>query len=359
KQNNAFTATNSFSAAGKMATGFAAPLVAAIPPDGVIANAPLNQVYLFIPLNTKEGYIQSWNLALQRALPWNFTFEVAYVGNHNVGVLTRRNINASLTPGSGAAGRPLNQKFGRATDTQVWIRTDTNYNSLQMKLDRRFSGGFLLTTAYTYGKAINYSDNQGGLFIPSQLSLNRARASYDRTHSFVQSYIYELPFGSSKRWMQSGLGRWLLGDWQLNGIFSAYSGAPLDIRISATSLNAPGNGNRPNLTGNFKVLGNIGPGVKWFDTTAFSAPAANTYGTLGRNLFSGPKFVNLDLSFFRKFRVTERVGGEFRAEFFNFSNTPHFDINNPNQTLGNANFGEVTTTLADQRQIQFGIKITF
>jgi Carboxypeptidase regulatory-like domain/TonB dependent receptor-like, beta-barrel len=356
KQNNAFTATNSFSAAGKMATGFAAPLVAAVPPDGVITNAPLNQVYLFIPPDTKEGYIQSWNLAVQRALPWNFTFEVAYVGNHNVGVLTRQNINASLTPGSGTAGRPLNQKFGRTTDTNIWMRTDTNYNGLQVKFDRRFSGGFLLTTAYTFGKAINYTDDQGSLFIPAVLSLNRGRAGFDRTHSFVQSYIYELPFGAGKRWLNSGIGRWLLGDWQLNGILSAYSGLPLGFSISATSLNAPGNGNRPNLVGEFKVLGDIGPGVKWFDPSAFSAPAANTYGTAGRNLFSGPGYVNLDLSVFRKFRVTERVGGEFRAEFFNFAN--HANFNSPGTTLGNASFGEVSGA-SDPRLIQFGLKITF
>ena len=358
KQNNAFNAPNSFSAAGSMATGFAPPLVAATPANGIITNAPLNQVYIVIPLNTTEGYIQSWNVAVQHALPWNFTFEAAYVGNHNVGVLTRQNINSSLIPGSGAAGRPLNPKFGRTTDTNVWIRTDTNYNGLQVKLDRRFSNGFLLTTAYTFGKAINLFDgDNGSLLIPAIPRLNRGRADFDRTHSFVQSYIYELPFGSTKRWLQSGVGRWLLGDWQLNGIFSAYSGQPLDFRISATSLNAPGNINRPNINGEFKKLKNIGRGVKWFDTTIFSAPASATYGTAGRNIFSGPGFVNLDLSLFRKFRLTERVGGEFRAESFNFTNTPHF--NRPGSTLGNADFGEVTSAVADQRVIQFGLKITF
>jgi hypothetical protein len=356
KQNNAFNAPNSFSAAGKMATGFAPPQVAVTPPDGVISPAPLNQVYLFIPLNLKEGYIQAWNIAIERALPWNFIFEAAYVGNHNVGVLTRQNINASLVPGSGSAGRPLNAKFGRTTDTNIWMRTDTNYNGLQMKLDRRFSNGFLLTTAYTFSKAINYTDDQGGLAIPAVLSLNRGRAGYDRAHSFVQSYIYELPFGPNKRWLNSGVGRWVLGDWQVNGIFSAYSGLPLNITISATSLNAPGNGNRPNMKGEFKQLGAVGAGTKWFDTTVFDAPAANTYGTLGRNVFDGPGFANLDLSFFRKFRVTERVGGEFRAEFFNFTNTPQ--LNQPGVVVGNAGFGEITGA-GDMRRIQFGMKITF
>jgi len=134
---------------------------------------------------------------------------------------------------------------------------------------------------------------------------------------------------------------------------------PLDFRISATSLNEPGNANRPNLTGTFKVLGAIGPGSQWFDTSAgvFTAPAPATYGTMGRNLFSGPSYVNLDFSLFRKFRVTERVGGELRVESFNFTNTPHF--NPPGVTMGNADFGQVTGTLGDPRRIEFGLKLTF
>src|SRR5262249_12859112 len=98
-------------------------------------------------------------------------------------------------------------------------------------------------------------------------------------------------------------------------------------------------------------------GVQWFDTNAFRAPAGNTFGTAGRNIFSGPSFVNLDLSLFRKFRVTERVGGEFRFESFNFTNTPRF--NRPGSTMGNATFGQVTSTTGDPRVIQFGLKMTF
>jgi hypothetical protein len=361
KQNNAFNAVNSFSAAGSMAAGFAAPLVAAIPADGVITNAPINQEYLYIPLNLKETYLQSWNLAVQRALPANFTLEVAYVGNHAVGVLTRQNINAGLIPGAGAAGQPLNQLFGRRAVTNTWMRTDSNYNGLQAKFDRRFSNGLLVTTAYTFGKAINFTDSNGTLFIPAVPSLNRGRAGYDRTHTFVQSYIYELPFGSNKRWLRSGIGRWALGDWQLNGIFSGYSGQPLDIRISGASLNAPGNSNRPDLVGTPRILGGIGPGKKWLDVSAFAPPAPGTYGTAPRDILNGPRFINLDLSVFRKFRVTERVGGEFRFETFNFTNTPHFDRpgGTNGTTLGNADFGEVTTAMSDQRQIQFGLKILF
>jgi hypothetical protein len=357
KQNNAFTAPNSFSAAGKMATGFAAPLVASTPPNGIISPAPLNQVDLFIPLDTREGYVQSWNVAFERALPGNFVFEAAYVGNHNVGVLTDQNINAGLVPGAGSAGRPLNKLFGKTVDVLEWVRTDTEYHSLQVKLDHRFKNGLLLTTAYTFQKGINYTDDNSSLLIPAVLALNRGRTGYDRTHSFIQSYVYELPFGSTKRWLRNGIPGRILGDWQLNGIFSAYSGLPLDFRISSTTLNAPGNINRPNLSGNFNVLGGIGPGTQWFDPTAFTAPAPATYGTLGRNVFSGPSYVNLDLSVFRKFRLTERLGGEFRFESFNFTNTPHF--NRPGSTMGNADFGQVTSTLGDPRRIEFGMKLTF
>ena len=363
KQNNAFVAVNTFSAAGTMARGFGPPLVVAIPADGIIPNAPLDQQYVpVIPLNLKETYLQSWNLAVERALPANFTFEAAYVGNHAVGVLTRRDINAGLIPGAGVAGQPLYQLFGRKAQTILWMRTDTHYNGMQVKLDRRFSNGFLLTTAYTFGKAINYADNNGTLVIPAIPSLNRGRAGFDRTHTFVQSYLYELPFGANKRWLRSGIGRWVLGDWQVNGIFSAYSGLPLDIRINSASLNATGNINRPDLVGKPTILGSIGPGKQWLDASAFAPPAPNTYGTTGRNILSGPDFMNFDFSAFRKFRVTERVGGEFRFESFNFTNTPHFERpggNTGSTTLGNADFGQVTSALSDQRQIQFGLKIQF
>jgi hypothetical protein len=95
----------------------------------------------------------------------------------------------------------------------------------------------------------------------------------------------------------------------------------------------------------------------WFNTSLFSAPPAATYGNVGRNILSGPGFANLDFSAFRRFPITERLTTEFRFETFNFSNTPHFS--NPNGTFGSAGFGQITTAQADQRQIQFGLKVTF
>ena len=355
-QNNAFNPVNSFRAAGSMQMGFPPPLVATIPQDGIIRNAPDN-TYFVVPLDLKEAYLQSWNLAFQRSLPGNFTFEAAYVANHGVGILGRQDLNAAVAPGTGSAGQPLNGRFGRRSQTTTWVPTHNNYNSLQVKLDRRFSDGFLLTTAYTYGKAIDLSNDNGGFFNQIDFRSNRGRSDTDKTHVFVQSYIYELPFGPRGRWLRSGPARWILGDWQLNGIFTAETGAPLNITFSNATLNAPGNNNRPNISGQPEIFGRVGVGEKWLDTTMFSAPAPNTFGNVGRNVLSGPGFVNLDFSIFRKFPVTERSTLEVRMESFNFTNTPHF--NNPNMTFGSAGFGEVTTAMQDQRQIQFGMKLSF
>jgi hypothetical protein len=355
-QNNAFNPVNTYSAAGSMKTGFPAPLLADIPPDGTIRNAPDN-TYFVVPLDLKEAYLQSWNVAFERLLPGNFSFEVAYVGNRGVGILGRRNLNAAVAPGTGSAGQPLNQLFGRRSDTTTWVPTSNNYNSLQVKFDRRFSGGFLLTTAYTYSKAIDLSNDNGGFFNQIDFRSNRGRADTDKTHTFVQSYIYELPFGPRGRWLRSGVARWIAGDWQLNGIFTAESGLPLNITFSNATLNAPGNSNRPNISGKPEIYGEVGVGNKWLDTTKFSAPAPNTFGSVGRNVLSGPGFLNLDFSVFRKFPITERHTLEFRMESFNFTNTPHF--NNPNMSFGSAGFGEVTTAMQDQRQIQFGMKLIF
>jgi hypothetical protein len=357
RQTNSFPAPNSFSTGGSMAAGLPPPQEAVIPADGIIRNAP-DQAYTFQASNVKEGYAQSWNVSAQRALPASFTMDVAYVGVHGIRVPVRRDVNAALTPGSGSAGQPLFQRFGRrASAVDLYYPTSTIYHSLQVKFDHRFTGGFMLTTAYTYGKAIDLATDHGTLQIPIYPSLNRARSNSDITHVFVQSYIYELPFGPNRRWLRSGPARWILGNWQVNGIFTAQTGTPLDFTFSSTTLNAPGNINRPNVTGTPTIFGDVGRNALWFEVSRFSTPAVATFGNVGRNVLTGPGLVNLDLSIFRKFVITERVRAEFRFESFNFTNTPHF--NNPGTVFGNPNFGQVTTAQADQRSIQFGLKLSF
>lgn len=363
KQNNQFDAPNPYQPAGSMAAGFPAPSVASVPSNGIIpANTPLllAQGYDYVPLNLREAYLQSWNVAVQRALPYNFSVEIAFVGNHGVGVLARKNLNAGQVPGLDRAGQPFNQSFGKTASVTTWSVTDTHYNALQTKLDRRFSAGFLLTTSYTYGKSTDYSNDNGGLSVPADLRRNKARSDFDRTHNFVQSFIYELPFGAQRRWLQSGPANWILGGWQIAGLFTWQSGTPFSLTAPGTSLLAPGNTQRPDLVGTPKLLDNIGPGQLYFDRAAYALVpvGANRYGSVGRNTLTGPGFVNLDASIFKRFRVSERVRGEFRADIFNFTNTPHF--NNPEGDIGNVRFGQVTGAADDRlRQFQFGLKVTF
>jgi len=371
RQNNAFNSANSFVPAGRMADGLPAPLPFNVPTNGIILNAP-NQNYDVIPLDYHEGYIQSWNLAVQRALPGKFTLDVAYVGNKGTRIPTVFNANPGLVLGAGRDGRPLWSKFRRDTDTLLsFIGTSNNYNSLQMKFDRRFSGGFSMTTAYTWSKAIDVSNDNGQFAYYINPGRSRAAADFDRRHMFNQSYIWELPFGKGKAFANSGAMSHVFGGWQVTSILSLMSGQSLNISAPAATLNAPGNNNNPNYTGsgglpvlgaiNFRSTGRNQP--TWFDPTVFTAPAANTFGNVGRNAFKGPGFANVDLSLFRKFALTERFKLEFRAESFNFSNTPQYP--NPDGGFGNATFGQITSAAignsADggSRQVQLGLRLLF
>jgi hypothetical protein len=371
RQNNAFNAANSFVAAGRMADGLPAPLPFTIPTDGIIRNAP-NQNYEVIPLDYREGYIQSYNLAVQRTLPLALVLDVAYVGNKGTRVSQQYNINGGMVLGAGREGRPLWSRFRRDTDTNLsFIGTSTNYNSMQVKLDRRFSGGFQLTTAYTWSKSIDYSQDNGGFAYLINPERSRARSDFDRRHMFNQSYVWELPFGKGKNLANNGAMALIAGGWQVSGILTVMSGQALNISASSATLNAPGNSNNPDYIGsgglpvsgtvNFRATGR--DQATWFDTSVFRAPAANTFGNVGRNAFAGPGFFNLDLSLFRKFRLTERFTAELRAESYNFTNTPQYP--NPDGGFGNATFGQITNagigSSADggSRQIQFGFRLLF
>jgi len=356
KQNNQFNPPNQFAPAGSMTAGFPAPIVFSVPDSGIIdANIPLlRSAGLFsVPLDLREGRIHSWNAAFQRELIWGLTAEAAYVGNIGRGIIAISDLNAGLAPGQDNAGRPLFPKFGRTTSVTTWIGTDTNYHSLQVKVDRRFNQGLLLTTSYTYGRAINYSDDNLAVGTPANLDLSKGRAGFDRRHLFAHSFVWELPFAKNG----NGLLRAVLGGWQLSGILAIQSGAPIDFTASNASLRAPGNTQRPNLNGEVKVFGQIGPGKLYFDPSVFSASAANTFGNMKRNdSIDGPGYVNLDGSIFKRFRLTERIGAELRADAFNVTNTPHF--NNPNGAFGSATFGQVTTAFGE-RLVRFGARVTF
>jgi hypothetical protein len=341
-------AANAYVPAGSMKVGFPAPILLPIPSSGIIPNAPTTLTYIVMPNDLVHGEIQSWNIALQRQLPHSFTLDGAYVGNHGVNDPVSLQINRGLVIGAGAAGQPLNQAFGRRTGTTTIIGVSTSYQSLQVKLNRRFTGGFQLTTSYTYSKSIDYcSDRVCTPFNQYNFRLNRAPSDFNHTQVYVQSFVYELPWGPGKRWLNFGPASLILGGWQVNGVFTAQTGGPLDIQYSNAGLNAPFINNRPNVNGPVQIFGKVKAGTPWFDVTQFSAPAAGTFGNVGRNILTGPDLVNLDFSLFRKFKFTERVGFELRGEVFNLTNTPHF--NNPGTTYGSSTFGVVSSAVNDSR----------
>jgi hypothetical protein len=322
-----------------------------------------NSIPRFAPENLRSPYVQSWNLTLERQLGPSFVLSTSYVGNKGTHLENIHQANqlpvSLLGPNDRFGGLTPQQRrpFPNANLVQS-MQNDLNgnYHSLQVKGEWRFARGLSSLTAYTWSKALEVfrGDNQD--------NWNR-RTSYgptrtDLRHAFVESWTYELPFGTRKRWLQKGgLAGQVLGGWQVNGILTARSGFPL--RLSAAS----------NLSGSFNLYqrpdrirdGNLPESERtldrWFDTSAFAVPQQYTFGNSGNGVVRGPGLFNVDLSLFKQFRVFEGKRIEFRAEAFNFTNTPGFQV--PNAVIGSAQVGRITALANDNRSIQFGLKFLF
>jgi hypothetical protein len=321
----------------------------------------------------RRGYVESFNLTLQRDLRGGFAAQAAYVGTRGIRQEVSQELNWAPV-GTGNAGRILNQQFGRTASTLLQAPFGTaNYNSLQTHLTRRFAEGLHAQVSYTFSKAIALADEADSTLafaIPSAFRRDRSVTGYDRTHNLQAAFIAEFPFGPNKRWAHSGVPRRVLGGWQVNGAFSAYSGNPFTVTASGTSLNAPTETQTadqvlPRVT----VLGGTGPGQSYFDPAAFAPVTAVRYGASGLNILRGPGVANFDMGLFRQFSVTEKVKLQFRAEAFNATNTPHF--NNPGTNVSNAarnpdgsinklnGYTEITSAQTDQRQLRLGLRLSF
>ena len=332
KQNYSGTVPNGFQAAGSMATGFPAPTLVNIPQDGIIpvSGSLLNSTYDVIPPGLREGTLHSWNVAVQRQLPFDLTADIAYVGNRGVNLVMDIDENASLVYGSGNVGRPQFAQFNRTGTSRV--RSNENhseYNALQMKVDRRFQNGFMMMNSYTFSRSKDLVNENTTIGTPIDFDLSWARSNFDRTHNYVLTSIYELPWGPGKRWMgESTLGK-IVGGWQLSGLFIAQSGVPLGIGGNGNLLNTPGNSAFVDLNGSNTVLGGLGPGNFYFDTSVYSLPAAGVQGNMKRNSGpEGPGFWQLDMSLFKRFSVGGTRFAEFRVDAFNATNSVRWG--NPN-----------------------------
>jgi hypothetical protein len=173
---------------------------------------------------------------------------------------------------------------------------------------------------------------------------------------FSNAFVYDLPFGAGRPFLNSGVASKIFGRWQWNGLLTAFSGRPFTVQSSATSLNAPNTGTQ---TGN-QVCAKpqfIGSVAEWYNPSCFAPVTTAAFGNTNRNIQRGPGVINLDTSLFRQFKVTERLQGEFRFEGFNIANTAHF--NPPNDAAPNGNpfslvtgsdFMRITTTLGPPGQ---------
>jgi carboxypeptidase family protein/TonB-dependent receptor-like protein len=330
------------------------------------------------PGEFKRAYIESWNLFVERQLPGEFLLDVGYVGNHYVHEMNGRDLNAA-TLGGGAASQPLFTAFARTAGTyQFQGYLGSHYNSLQVALNRHFSKGLYVQGSYTWSKVISYTsdnswENALTFSCPPSPALpqgcqehNRGVAGFDHMHMLKMAYVYELPLGAGKKWANSErVSRAILGGWQVNGVFSGWTGPPLTLTASGSRLHTPGTTQTPNEVAAIKYPKGQGPGQFWFDTTAFAPVLTNNVlGTVGRNpsWLRGPGLVQMDTSLFRHFKITERYDLEVRAEAQNLTNSPHF--NNPGRSCTNINgacggsFGQITAGYGE-RYVQLGLKLRF
>jgi hypothetical protein len=362
--------------------GIAAGIPAARVPDlgnGII-DIPGTFAAFTINSPFDRGYIQSWNLTIQKQLLWGFVGQAGYVATRSTKAMGYRDLNASQALNTGNAGRPLN-RFGRNSATSIIEPFgNTLFDSFQGTLERRFAQGMQLSMAYTFSKTIGFQDNNDSGPTIQQLAFfnrNRVVRGYDRPHNFQVSQIWELPFGRGRKWAnQDGIASAIAGGWQVNNILSFFSGTPFSVR-SNSALNMPGSAQTADqIKPEVAKVGGVGRGTPFFDVDAFIPVTAVRFGNMAENAMRGPGYANWDFSVFRRFNINERWRVEFRAEAFNFTNTPHF--NNPGSNVSSYNptitnpltryggFGEITSTFngvgrdgIDERQFRLGLRFAF
>jgi hypothetical protein len=307
-----------------------------------------------------RGYIQSWNFTIERRLPTDTIVSVGYVGTNSIGMLGDRDINASDI-GQGNGGRPYVPVTGRRVAINMWDSyLNASYNSLQVAINRSFSKGLALKGAYTWSKAINMTDDDGWASVTwnsdQYFDRNRGRAGYDQTHMFQLGFVYDLPAGQGKRFANSGAASYILGGWQVSGIIAAFTGRVFTVGSSSSSLNAAGNGQTADQIAPVRKIGGFGPGQVYYDPASFAPVRDPRFGTTGRNILNNPGVGNLDLSFMKNFTIQEKVTAQFRAEFFNFTNSPQFG--GVSSSASSSNFMQITSA-SNERNIRFGLRLSF
>lgn len=342
-------------------------------PAGVLSNFDSRT----IGLRTRErdqrsGRIQQFNLAVQYRVSRSSTWEVAYAGNRGVNLfgLYERNQTRFGVDGSVAANRPFPQWQGIQTGAS---RGKSWYNALQTKFEHNFTNGLYALASFTWASAIDQVGTWDAGASPQFLDrfdLENGRMTQTPKLQYTTAVTYEMPFGKGKKFGSSwnGFTDAVLGGWRTSMIVNWRTGLPLNVGLNGNGidpatgrayrfLNRNGGGLRPDRVGEANT--GIDPKTdrfRFLDPAAYRVQAVDTPGNAARNTAYGPRFFNTDFNLSKGFRITERQSFDIRWEAFNLFNTVNF--NNPATTVGNTNFGWITSA-REPRIMQLAIRYRF
>jgi len=349
--------------------------------SGSVLVPPADTIGTLGPGEYHRGYVESWNLFVERKLPSDWLLSAGYVGNHFVHEFNGRDLAAATLGGAEPSYGGV-QYGGGLYQFQGYL--DSHYNGLQVTINHRASHGLFVQAAYTYSRAMGYvSDDtwENGLEFncpPSAAMprgcqpLNYGPLSFDHTQNFKLAFVYDLPFGEGKKFASSKAANQIIGGWKVNGVFTAFTGDPLSIGQDISNLATFDTSAVPNHVAPVQYVGGANNSLgfpQWFNPSAFVPNLSSTdIGNIGRteSWMRGPGLWQLDASLARIFKLTERFNLEVRAEAENLFNKPHFGDPNTGctttevggvETCGNT-FGEIGSSYGE-RVVQFGAFLRF
>jgi outer membrane receptor protein involved in Fe transport len=333
----------------------------------------------FDALNFKTPTFYRYNFTVQRELPWQMAAKIGYVGAVSRHLARRQLLNFFPQPIQQADGSlyfppsSVAPQFTNPDFSQMeWMSSDVNssYNALTASLQKRFSQGMTYQASYTYSKCIDDSSSSetnyttaatNGQWSPDR-SLETARCNFNIPHSFVLNGLYELPFGTGRKMLNSGgVSNIILGGWQVGGVITIQQGVPFTVTTNLKTKGYGFNANRPNLNPGVDInsitQGNFGNRDQYFDASVFTNPPAGTIGNASRNILLGPPIVQTNFTLSKVFPLTEKTNLQFRSEFFNLLNQTNLGI--PANNINASGAGKIKSTSTSNREIQFALKVTF
>jgi hypothetical protein len=319
--------------------------------------------------NEPSSYVGQWSVGVQRELGGSMTAEATYFGS--VGRHLRRLMSYNNPEPSQLANTNLARPFPKFGSIQVMnAPSRSHYNALYLKLQRRFSQGLSFLSSFSYGKSIDNGSgirtSDGDSLTPSNnydLELETGLSAFDFRRRWTTSWLWDLPFGRNRQFMnRGGATDLVLGGWQLGGILTLQDGFPFTVTCGPGNVQNGGGACYPDATGiDWQLPSDQRTRTHYFNTDAFvdrNPPGGPfRYGTVHRNSLIGPGIVSLDASANKRFAVGTSRYLEARIEVFNLPNRAIW--NQPGSQLRTPNYGVITSTRLDSRQIQVGVKYVF